>query len=278
MNHRQQVVAMHARELAQAKQQLLLKVNQYIQEVRAEGGTAEVTPQIQRLIGLDKYRLRDVQRMQQIASDPQKVQDCVYAENAEGIPISGEKAIERYASYASSPIYRGTAKPASQEQVMLDNTAETVAQSFVDLRAYGEFEQFLTDIVQSPTTAVDESWWQTMHVNWDAPDYRGDREYGKEKMVEENRQNIYEMRAALQALVAREGVQAVAQRINDNYTELQEASIVAAIGYAGNAASALQTVLKIFMPSDRQPGIIRHRMSDMQDVIEGQFNYNDNEE
>ena len=41
MNHRQQVAAMHARELAQAKQQLLLKVNQYIQEVRAEGGSAE---------------------------------------------------------------------------------------------------------------------------------------------------------------------------------------------------------------------------------------------
>ncbi len=278
MNHRQQVAAMHARELAQAKQQLLLKVNQYIQEVRAEGGTAEVTPQIQRLIELDKYRLRYVQRIQQIASDPQKVQDYVYAENSEGIPISGEKAIERYARYVSSPIYRETAKPASQEQVMLDNTAETVAQSFVDLKAYVEFEQFLTDIVQSPTTAVDESWWHTMHVNWDAPDYRGDRDYGKEKMAEENRQNIHEMRAALQALVAREGVQAVAQRINDNYTELQEASIVAAIGYAGNAASALQTVLKIFMPSDRQPGIIRHRMSDMQDVIEGQFNYNDNEE
>ena len=70
MNHRQQVAAMHARELANAKQQLLLKVNQYIQEVRAEGGTAEVTPQIQRLIKLDKYRLRDVQRMRNIASDP----------------------------------------------------------------------------------------------------------------------------------------------------------------------------------------------------------------
>ena len=278
MNHRRQVAAMHARELVQAKQQLLLKVNQYIQEVRAEGGTAEVTPQIQRLIELDKYRLRDVQRMQQIASDSKKVQEYVYAENAEGIPISGEKAIERYARYASSPIYRGTAKPARQEEVMLDNTAETVAQSFVDLKAYDEFEQFLTDVVKSPTTAIDESWWRTMHGNWDAPDYRGDRDYGKEKMVEENRQNVYEMRSTLQALVAREGVQAVAQRINDNYTELQEAAIIAAIGYAGNAASALQTVLKIFMPSDRQPGIIRHRTSDMQDVIEGQFNYDDNEE
>lgn len=278
MNHRQQVAAMHARELSKAKELLLLKVNQYIQEVRAEGGTAEVTPQIQRLIELDKYRLRDVQRMRQIASDPQKVQDYVYAKNAHGTTISGKKALERYARYASSSIYRESAKPAHQEEVMLDNTAETVAQSFVDLKAYGEFEQFLIDVVQSPTTAIDESWWRTMHSNWDAPDYRGDRDYGKEEMVKENRQNIYEMRSALQALVAREGVQAVAQRINDNYTELQEASIIAAIGYAGNAASALQTVLKIFMPSDRQPGVIRHRMSDMQDVIEGQFNYVDNEE
>lgn len=275
MNHRQQVAAMHSRELAKAKQLLLLKVNQYIQEVRAEGGTAAVTPQIQRLIELDKYRLRDVQRMRQIASDPKKVQDYVYAENAQGIPISGEKALERYASYASSPIYREPAKPARQEEVMLDNTVETVAQSFVDLKAYDEFEQFLTDVVQSPTSAIDESWWRTMHVNWDAPDYRGDREHGKEQMVEDNRQNIYEMRAALQALVAREGVQAVAQRINDNYTELQEAAIIAAIGYAGNAASALQTVLKIFMPDDRQPGVIRHRISDMQDVIEEQFNYDE---
>ena len=278
MNHRQQVAAMHARELSKAKQQLLLKVNQYIQEVRAEGGTAEVTPQIQRLIELDKYRLRDVQRMQQIASDPQQVQDYVYAENAQGIPISGEKAVERYASYATSPIYREPVKPARQEEVMLDNTAETVAQSFVDLKAYGEFEQFLTDVMHSPATAIDESWWRTMHVNWDAPDYRGDRDYGKEKMVEENRQNIYEMRAALQALVAREGVQEVAQRINDNYTELQEASIIAAIGYSGNAASALQTVLKIFMPSDRQPSVTQHKISEMQDVIEGQFNYDDNGE
>ena len=63
--------------------------------------------------------------MRQIASDPQKVQDYVYAENAQGIPISGEKAVERYASYASSPIYREPVKTARQEEVKLDNTAET---------------------------------------------------------------------------------------------------------------------------------------------------------
>lgn len=271
MNHRQRTAAMHARELRQAKEQLLIKVNEYIQDVRSEGGTAEVTPQLQRLIDLDKYRLRDVQRMQRMVADPNKVKEYVYAENSSGVPISGEKAIERYASYATSPIYRDTPKPAKELDVMLDNVAETVQQTFVDMNAYGQFEQFLHDVISSPATAIDDSWWHTMHPEWDSPSYRGDRNYGKEKMVEGNRGNIYEMRAAFQSLVSKEGVQEVARRINDNYAELQEASIVAAIGYAGNAASALQTVLKIFLPLDRQPGNIRHRISDMQEVIEGQF-------
>lgn len=271
MNARQQQAALHARQLRQAKDQLLIKVNQYIQEVRSQGGSAEVTPQLQRLIGLEQFRQRDVQRMEQMIADPQKMRDYVYAENAQGVPISGEKAIERYASYASSPIYREVEKPAQQLDVMLDNAAEEVQQTFVDLNAYGQFEQFLHDIVSSPSTTVDEEWWHMLHPEWDSPSYRGDRDYGKEKMVADNRGNIYEMRAAFQNLVSRDGVQAVAQRINDNYAELQEAAIVAAIGYAGNAASALQTVLKIFLPEDRQPGNIRHRIADMQEVIEGQF-------
>lgn len=271
MNARQQQAAMHARQLRQSKDQLLIKVNQYIQEVRSQGGVAEVTPQLQRLIGLEQFRQRDVQRMEQMIADPQKLRDYVYAENAQGVPISGEKAIERYASYAISPIYRGTAKPAKELDIMLDNVSEEVQQTFVDLNAYGQFEQFLHDIVSSPATTVDEEWWHMLHPEWDSPSYRGDRDYGKEKMVADNRGNIYEMRAAFQNLVSRDGVQAVAQRINDNYAELQEAAIVAAIGYAGNAASALQTVLKIFLPEDRQPGNIRHRIADMQEVIEGQF-------
>ena len=59
---------MHARELAKAKQQLLLKVNQYIQEVRADGGNAEVVPQCvmckkcdRLLVTLKKYRIMFMQ-------------------------------------------------------------------------------------------------------------------------------------------------------------------------------------------------------------------------
>ena len=272
MNHRQQVAAMHARELAKAKQQLLLKVNQYIQEVRAEGGNAEVVPQLQRLISLGSYRLRDVQKMRQLASDPKKLQDYVYAVNASGEPISGEKAAERYARYATSPIYR---EPAKEVDMMVDNVATTVEQTFVDLNAYHQFESFLHDVVSSPENAVGDSWWHIAHPNWDAPSYRGDRNYGKVEMVKQNMGNILEMRSALKNLIEKEGVHEAAKRIADNYAKLQEASIIASIGYKEAAGSAIQDVLLILLPSDRQPGNIRHRMSDMQDVYEGQYDYND---
>lgn len=272
MNHRQQVAAMHARELAKAKQLLLLKVNQYIQEVRAEGGNAEVVPQLQRLISLGSYRLRDVQKMRQIASDPKKVQDYVYAVNASGEPISGEKAAERYARYAASPIYR---EPAKEVDMMVDNVATTVEQTFVDLNAYQQFESFLHDVLSSPENAIGDSWWHIAHSNWDSPGYRGDRNYGKVEMVKQNMDNILEMRSALKNLIEKEGVHEAAKRIADNYAKLQEASIIASIGYKEAASSAIQDVLLILLPSDRQPGNIRHRMSDMQDVYEGQYDYND---
>lgn len=272
MNHRQQVAAMHARELAKAKQQLLLKVNQYIQEVRADGGNAKVVPQLQRLISLGSYRLRDVQKMRQIASDPKKVQDYVYAVNASGEPISGEKAAERYARYATSPIYR---EPAKEVDMMVDNVATTVEQTFVDLNAYQQFESFLHDVLSSPDNTIGDSWWHIAHSDWDSPSYRGDRNYGKVEMVKQNMDNILEMRSALKNLIEKEGVHEAAKRIADNYAKLQEASIIASIGYKEAAGSAIQDVLLILLPSDREPGNIRHGMSGMQDVYEGQYDYDD---
>jgi hypothetical protein len=272
MNHRRQLAAMHAREMAKAKQQLLLKVNQYIQEVRADGGSAKVVPQLQRLISLRSYRLRDVQKMRQIASDPKKVQEYVYAVNASGEPISGEKAVKRYARYLTSPIYR---EPAKEIDMMIDNVATTVEQTFVDLNAYQQFESFLHDVLSSPENTIGDSWWHIAHPEWDSPGYRGVRNYGKVEMVKQNMDNILEMRSALKNLIEREGVHEAAKRIADNYAKLQEASIIASIGYKEAAGSAIQDVLLILLPSDRQPGNIRNIMSDMEDVYEGQYDYND---
>lgn len=270
MNHRQQVASMHARELAKAKQQLLLKVNQYMQEVRAEGGTAEVTPQIQRLIELDKYRLRDVQRMQKIASDPKKVQEYVYAENAQGQVISGEKAIKRYQSYQNSAI----AKPAHQFKKTIETFMDTVQDMFVDMSAYNEFTRKLNALVnQDINEPTDEEWFVT-HGSYLAP-------LKNPKMIEEskkwfmhlNHDNTKEMEKAFNTLLEQEGAKEVARRINENLNKIMEAAVIAAIGYKEQAGSAIQDVLLIFAPR-----ATREQMRSIQELYDGQFEDNDYEE
>lgn len=263
MNHRQQVAAMHARDLAKAKQLLLLKVNQYIQEVRAEGGTAEVTPQIQRLIELDKYRLRDVQRMRKIANDPQKVKEYVYAENAQGQAISGEKAIKRYQSY----LHSGIARPADQFKKSVETVIDTVKDMFVDMNAYNEFSRKLNALVNQDINEPTEEEWFITHGAYLA-------ELKSPKMIEESKKWFMrlnysytkEMERAFNTLLEQEGVKEVARRINANLTKIMEAAVIAAIGYQEQSGSAIQDVLLIFAPR-----ATREQMQSMQDSYDSQF-------
>lgn len=270
MNHRQQVAAMHARELAKAKQLLLLKVNQYIQEVRAEGGTAEVTPQIQRLIELDKYRLRDVQRMRQIASDPEKVQEYVYAENAQGQAISGEKAIKRYQSYQHSAI----AKPADQLKKTIETTVDIIGDFFVDLTAYNEFVRKLNALVnQDINEPTDEEWFVTHGSYLSRIKNPKTIEESKKWFMHLNHDYTKEMEKAFNTLLEQEGAKEVARRINENLTKIMEAAVIVAIGYKEQAGSAIQDVLLIFAPR-----ATREQMSSMQELYDGQFEHHDYEE
>ena len=270
MNHRQQVVALHARELAKAKQQLLLKVNQYIQEVRAEGGTAEVTPQIQRLIRLDSYRLRDVQRMRQIASNPQKVREYVYANNAQGQIISGEKAVKRYQSYQRSAI----AKPAGQFKKTIETVIDTVQDMFVDMGAYNDFASKLNALVnQDINEPTDEQWFVTHGAYLARLKNPKEIEESKKWFMYLNRDNIRDMERAFNTLVEQEGAKEVARRINENLSKIMEAAVIAAIGYNEQAGSAVQDVLIILLPR-----ATREQMQSMQDLYDSQFEYNDYEE
>lgn len=271
MNHKQQVAAMHARDLRIAKDDLLIQINSYINKVSSEGGRTEITPQLSRLVNLDKYRARDVAKIQQLVSNPDKLQEYIYAENAAGYPISGEKAVERYVKAVES----GFVRPAKEKEIMVDNVAETMRATFVDESALNEFQDFLRHVMTDPSGSIDESWWRIAHSDWYTVGYRGSHDYGKAEMLKENASNVFEMQDALRALIERDGIQKAAQRIKDNYEVLQEQSIKASIGYKGNAADGLQQVLRILLPEDRQPGNIRHRIADMQEVYEGQF---DNEE
>lgn len=270
MNHRRQVAAMHARELANAKQQLLLNVNKYIQEVRAEGGTAEVTPQIQRLIELDEYRLRDVQRMRKIASDPKNVQEYVYAENAQGQVISGEKAIKRYQTYQLS----ATAKPADQFKQTIETFSDTVQDMFVDMSAYNEFTRKLNALVnQDINEPTDEEWFITHASYLSKLKNPKTIEESKKWFMHLNYGYTKEMEKAFNTLVEQEGATEVARRINENLTNIMEAAVIAAIGYQEQAGSAIQDVLLIFAPR-----ATREQMRAMQELYDGQFEHNDNEE
>ena len=162
MNHKQQVAAMHARELRIAKDDLLVQINSYINKVSSEGGRTEITPQLSRLVNLDKYRARDVAKIQQLVSNPTKLQEYIYAENAAGYPISGEKAVERYVKAVES----GFVRPAKEEEIMVDNVAETMRATFVDESALNEFQDFLRHVMTDPSGSIDESWWRIANPDW----------------------------------------------------------------------------------------------------------------
>ena len=59
MNNRQRLAAVHARELRQAKEALQQSLNTEMSKQRQRGYDVSAAPQIQRLLGLEQYRLRD---------------------------------------------------------------------------------------------------------------------------------------------------------------------------------------------------------------------------
>lgn len=156
MNARQQKAQMHARELRAAKESLMQAVNRQLQSARAKGYEAEVTPQVLRLLNLENFRQRDVQQMNRLANNPEKLKEYILAYDSEtGEVVSGEAAIVRYNRYAISKI----AKPAKQAEVIRENFEDTLQKSFVDT---AQAEAFLTAVNQAmvgDTSVIDDNEW-----------------------------------------------------------------------------------------------------------------------
>lgn len=156
MNVRQQKAKMHARALRAAKESLMQVVNRQLQSFRAKGYEAEVTPQVLRLLNLEQFRQRDVQQMNRLANNPDKLKEYIYSYNADtGEIVSGEAAITRYNRYATSKI----AKPAKQAEVIRENFEDTVQKAFVDT---AQAEAFLTAVNQAmvgDTSVIDDNDW-----------------------------------------------------------------------------------------------------------------------
>ena len=187
--------------------------------------------------------------------------------------VSGEAALERADRRVGKAAVRASvdAEPAKELDTMVDNVADTIGDTFVDTGVLQQFESFVTDLVLHPDTALSIDDMQREHPNWFSSGYRGSVDYGTREMAKENAGNALEIRNAIYRLIAMEGEAAAAKRIQDNYGELQEAAVMAAIGYKDAAASGLQSVLKILLPSAVHDRAMRGAISTMQDTIESQW-------
>lgn len=271
MNAKRQQAVLHARQLRQAKEQLLEQVNLRLGEAQKQGYEAQVLPQIQRLISLEKYRQRDVQKMQALIANPQRLESYIFSvDKSTGEIVSGYEAYERRQRYERSGIYKPARdEPPKESDIMVQNVSEEMEKAFVDESASIAFRQFLTDLTNDPQgTSGDMAF--MLHEKWSKLN-SNELYYATGQMVTENANNLFTIRSALESLVQKEGPGEVSKRISDNWEVLQQECITATIGYKRNASMAMQTVLKIFLPSDRQPGNIRYRISDMQDLYDSQF-------
>lgn len=274
MNNRQRLAAVHARALRQAKQMLQQILNEEMQQQRKHGYKVSAAPQIQRLLGLEQYRLRDYNRIVSLANNPSKLREYVVSVNPEtGELVSGEAALSRANRRVGRAVLRASVdvEPAKELDTMVDNVTDTIGDTFVDTGVLQQFESFVTDLVLHPDTALSIDDMQREHPNWFASGYRGSVDYGTREMAKENAGNALEIRNAIYRLISMEGEAAVAKRIQDNYGELQEAAVMAAIGYKDAAASGLQSVLKILLPSAVHDRAMRGAISTMQDTIESQW-------
>lgn len=274
MNNRQRLAAVHARELRQAKEALRQSLNTEMRKQRQHGYDVSTAPQVQRLLGLEQYRLRDYNKIMSLASNPNKLREYVVAVDTEtGELVSGEAALKRASRRVGKAAVRASveAEPANELAVMTDNVSETIADTFVDTSVLQQFSAFVENLVLRPDIALQIDDLQREHPNWFGAGYRGSIDFGTRQMAKENAGNILEVRDAIVRLISMEGEAAAAKRIQDNYGELQEAAVMAAIGYKDAAASGLQSVLKILLPSVVHNRAMRGAISTMQDTIESQW-------
>lgn len=280
MNNRQRLAAVHARELRQAKEALQQSLNTEMSKQRQSGYNVSAAPQIQRLLGLEQYRLRDYNKIMSLASNPNKLREYVVAVDTEtGEMVSGKAAMERASRRVGKAAVRASveAEPAKEIDMMVDNVSETIADSFVDLSVLNTFEQYINGLLSTPEQYVDMSTVEALHPSWIAANGGQSRQtlvkvgYASRQMVRDNVSKLFEIKAAIQRLISMEGEKEAARRIQENYGELQDASLTAAIGYEAAAASALQSVLKILLPSAVHDRAMRGAISTMQDTIEAQW-------
>ena len=241
MNARQQKAQMHARALRAAKESLMQAVNRQLQSARAKGYEAEVTPQVLHLLNLEQFRQRDVQKMNRLANNPEKLKEYILATNSEtGEVVSGEVAIARYNRYATSKI----AKPASQVKIVLDNFVDVVEEMFYDNGAYQNFVNVLHQLVGQDYSPVSEQEW-TQYNNG-----RYMTEHDKNYVIYKSSDNANARQSIsneLARLISQVGENEAARRIVKHAGDAYSSMVAAAVTmYPNIMRNAMETIAAIF--------------------------------
>ena len=166
MNNRQLEAARHKRELNSAKRELTAKVNQQVQSAKGRGYETQIAPQLLRLLGIKSYRKREVQSMNRLINDFDKLSEYIAViEPSTGELISGGQALERYSRYVQSAIYHRVEPEEipSEAERTLTNFAESVGEAFPDDRVYQQFINYLDRVIEQDTTIADDSFWKLQH-------------------------------------------------------------------------------------------------------------------
>lgn len=245
---REQKKWMHVAELSEAKLNLQNAINQEIQKERANGNTAQVTPQILTLLRTPSYSTKAVTRMKKMFNDRDALREYLFIVDNNGTILSGDKAIARYEQFAKS----GIAKPTYEADVILQNFYEhlqSVMGSASDEHYYNEDNTALTSfinlmqrLVHADVSAVSENQWRTYRPNIKTADSR-------DWVVKEGSKNVDSIGYWFDQWVNAIGEDKASAYISQNAEDLNESLIKLAIGYFPDSSSAFNSLRAVFSSS-----------------------------
>lgn len=281
MNNRQLEASRHAKELATAKSLLISRVNQQIQIAKGTGFKTELAPQLVRLLGLKVYRTRDLNRINDLIADSDKLSEYISViDPLTDEVIYGGQAQARYKSYRESGIYRKSEFEyiPAQSDIMIQNFIDEVEKAFVDDTVYQEFIAVLNAFLNGDTSIVSDEMLRILHpgiYNTRKGTSRSDKSIKHSQqyfLSDVNMYNITDIESAVTSLIELEGIEELIKRLADAGEEIINELIIAGVGYREQAARAAQEVLKVLLPkSVRDRALAMDYIADNVDDFNGEM-------
>lgn len=281
MNNRQLEAERHKRELNSAKRELTAKVNQQVQSAKGRGYETQIAPQLLRLLGVKSYRKRELQNMNRLISDADRLSEYIAViEPGTGELISGGKALERYSRYEASAIYHRVEPEEipTEADITVKNFTEEAEKAFLDDTVYQQFINTLNRLMNGDTSVGDNDLWELLHPgifvtpNGKTRDAKSIQHSKEHFMQDIDKYNVHDIQSAVNRLIVTEGVESVVRRLQDAGEDIINDLIIAGIGYQEQAGNAVQAVLTVLLPNEtRERALAMGDISDSVDDFNGEM-------